>query len=49
MINIDKKQLPIEAKEGMVIHIAEDITIDNDETEKRKSEMEKLTDDLWDE
>ena len=49
MINIDKKRLPIEVQEGMVIHIAEDITIDNEETEKRKNEMKKLTDNLWDE
>ena len=49
MINIDKIQLPIGVEEGMVIHISESITIDIDETKKRKEEIEKLTEDLWDE
>ena len=49
MINIDKIQLPIGIEEGMVIHISESITINIDETKKRKEEIEKLTEDLWDE
>ena len=49
IINIDKKKLPKEIEEGMVIHISESITIDIDETKKRKAEIEKLTEDLWEE
>ena len=49
MINIDKEQLPRGSKEGMVIHISESITIDIEETRKRKEEIEKLTEDLWEE
>ena len=49
IINIDKKKLPIEAQEGTVIQISESITINKEETAKRKSEIEKLTEDLWDE
>jgi len=49
IINIDKKKLPIEVQEGTVIHISESITINIEETAKRKSEIEKLTENLWDE
>ncbi|WP_291637875.1 DUF3006 domain-containing protein [Clostridium sp.] len=49
IINIDKIKLPIGIEEGMVIHIAESITINIEETNKRKEEIEKLTKDLWDE
>ena len=49
MINIDKIQLPIGIEEGMVIDISESITINIDETKKRKEEIEKLTEDLWEE
>ena len=49
MINIDKAQLPVEAKEGMVILISENVTIDTEETKKRKEEIEELTKDLWEE
>ncbi|MBU3129473.1 DUF3006 domain-containing protein [Clostridium tagluense] len=48
-INIDKRKLPIEVQEGTVIEISESITIDNEETLKRKKEIEKLTEGLWDE
>ncbi|MBZ9637370.1 DUF3006 domain-containing protein [Clostridium sp. FP1] len=48
-INIDKRKLPIEAQEGTVIEISESITIDNEGTLKRKKEIEKLTEGLWDE
>ncbi|MCB2300620.1 DUF3006 domain-containing protein [Clostridium tagluense] len=48
-INIDKRKLPIEAQEGTVIEISESITINNEETLKRKKEIEKLTEGLWDE
>ena len=49
LINIDKVKLPKGIEEGMVIHILESITIDIDETKKRKAEIEKLTEDLWEE
>ncbi|MBK5241166.1 DUF3006 domain-containing protein [Clostridium sp.] len=48
MININKEQLPIKVEEGMVIDITECITINNEETIKRRSEIEKLTENLWD-
>ena len=47
MININKIQLPIGVQEGMVIQILESITIDIDATKKRKKDIEKLTEDLW--
>ena len=49
MIDIDRAQLPAEAEEGMVIDISSSITINLDETKRRKEEIEKLTEDLWDE
>ena len=49
MIDIDRAQLPMEAEEGMVIDISSSITINLDETKRRKEEIEKLTEDLWDE
>ena len=49
MININKIQLPIGVEEGTVIDISECITINSYETLKRKKEIEKLTENLWDE
>ena len=49
MIDIDRAQLPMEAEEGTVIDISSSITINLDETKRRKEEIEKLTEDLWDE
>lgn len=49
MINISKVKLPIGVEEGMVIDISECITINSYETLKRKKEIEKLTENLWDE
>jgi hypothetical protein len=49
MLNIDKTKLPVGAKEGMVIHIAESITIDIAETKKRREEIKEMTKDLWEE
>jgi uncharacterized ferredoxin-like protein len=43
MVNIPKKILPAEAGEGDIISIV----IDKDETEKRKQEIQKLAEDLW--
>lgn len=49
IINVDKIQLPTGIEEGMVVDISENITINIDETKKRKEEIEKLTEDLWEE
>ncbi|MCB2294610.1 DUF3006 domain-containing protein [Clostridium algoriphilum] len=49
MINIDKIKLPIGVHEGIVIQIAETITINIEETKKRKEVIEKLTENLWEE
>ena len=49
MIDIDRSQLPMEAEEGMVIDISSSININLGETKRRKEEIEKLTEDLWDE
>lgn len=49
MIDVDKSQLPPGSKEGMVIQISESITIDIEETKKRKEEIEELTKDFWEE
>jgi hypothetical protein len=48
-INISKLKLPIAVEEGMVIDISECITINSYETLKRKKEIGKLTENLWDE
>lgn len=48
ILNIKKDRIPIEAKEGYVLIIDSDkITIDIVETEKRKMEVEKLMEELW--
>lgn len=48
IININKKDIPSGAKEGSVLNIELDkITIDYDETEKRKKEIEALFEDLF--
>lgn len=48
MINIEKSKIPKESKEGDVLNIAgNEISIDIEETNKRKKEIEKLTRDLW--
>lgn len=48
MINIEKFRIPSEAKEGDMLIIEQDfIAIDKEGTEKRKSEIQKLMDDLW--
>lgn len=48
MIDIEKIKLPLDAKEGDVITIEQDkITIDLIETKKRKSEITKITKNLW--
>jgi hypothetical protein len=48
MVDIERSRLPEEAKEGDVLDIANDeITVDRDETERRKRAIEELTKDLW--
>ncbi|MPQ32418.1 DUF3006 domain-containing protein [Clostridium estertheticum] len=48
MMDISKEKVPSGAKEGDVLNIINDeITIDIKETEKRRKEIEKLTEDLW--
>ena len=49
MISINKMKLPIGVEEGMVLDISEFITINSYETLKRKKEIEKLTENMWDE
>lgn len=45
MVNIPNELLPKEAKEGNVLTI--NISIDAEETEKRKKLIEDLTKDIW--
>ena len=48
MIDIEKSKLPLDTKEGDVLIILKDkIYIDYEETNKRRSHIEKLMDDLW--
>lgn len=48
MINIEKSKISQEAKEGDVLNISGDkISIDIEETNKRKKEIEELTKDIW--
>jgi len=48
MINIERSKLPNEAKEGDVLYIDNgNITIDLEKTKKRRIEIEKLTENLW--
>jgi len=42
-VNIPKKALPEEAKEGDIITI----TVNKSETERRKDNIRKLAEDLW--
>jgi len=48
MLDIQREKVPNTAKEGDVLNITDDkITIDIEETKKRKKEIEELTKDLW--
>lgn len=47
--NIERKVIPKGAKEGDVLNIGEKITIDYEETEKRKKEIESMMEDLFEE
>jgi hypothetical protein len=43
MVNLPRKVLPADAGEGDIINI----TVDRDETQMRKKEIQKLAEDLW--
>ena len=45
--NFTRAQLPIEAKEGDILRIGQNISIDIEETINRKKHMEKKTKDMW--
>jgi len=48
MMDIKRVNLPFEAKEGDVLSIENGvITIDIEETQKRRREIERSTEDLW--
>jgi Ran GTPase-activating protein (RanGAP) involved in mRNA processing and transport len=49
MVNLEKRRLPRDAKEGDVLNIEEEITINYKETEIRKKEVEELTENLFEE
>lgn len=47
MMNLPRERLPRGAKEGDVVLLGETITIDYEETKRRKKEIEELTKELW--
>lgn len=48
ILNIKRCIVPSEAKEGDVLNIdGEHVSIDTKETQKRKNEIDKLVEDLW--
>lgn len=48
MMNIERNKIPAKAAEGDVLDIEEGtVTLDVEETVRRKKEIEKLADDLW--
>jgi hypothetical protein len=48
MINIERNKIPTEVKEGSVLSVTEDgIAIDEEDTIRRKKDIEELTKDLW--
>lgn len=49
MKNIHRNKIPKEANEGDVIYISQEIRIDINETKKRKAEIEKMVEDMWEE
>lgn len=50
MINIKRDGIPREAKEGDVLDLdGENISINHEETERRKKEIEKMMEDLFEE
>ncbi|MCY6958172.1 DUF3006 domain-containing protein [Clostridium brassicae] len=47
IINVKRNMLPKEMKEGYVLNMDEKITFNNEETKKRKEEIEKMMADLF--
>lgn len=47
MINVKRNMLPKEMKEGYVLNMDEKITFNNEETKKRKEEIEKMMEDIF--
>lgn len=47
IVNIERKELPAEAREGDVLKIDKIISIDEEETKKRKNKINELTKDIW--
>jgi hypothetical protein len=47
IVNIERTELPAEAKEGDVLKIDKIITIDEEETKKRKRKIDEITKDMW--
>ena len=45
--NIERRRIPGESAEGDVLIIGSVITIDYDETKKRKEKLEKLSEGMW--
>lgn len=47
IIDIAKSKLPMNIKEGYVINVGKNITVNYEETKKRKEEIEKLSKELF--
>lgn len=48
MVNMDKKTLPLEAKEGdVIIFDCNGVSIDKEETTKRRKRINELAESLW--
>lgn len=47
MLNIKRAEVPEEAQEGDVLDISSSITVNREETEKRKAEIKRQTEGLW--
>jgi hypothetical protein len=47
VINMKRKDIPKEAKEGSVLNVDEEITINCEETKKRLKKIEEKTKNMW--
>ncbi len=47
ILSVEKIKIPQEAEEGDVLDIGSTITINYKETEKRKKQIDELSNDLW--
>ena len=45
--NIKRELVPKNAKEGDVLNIGDEISVDYEETERRRRNITKLTEDMW--